>query len=266
MLRTEILAVGLACAFASSAFAADLPSRKFAPAAPVAPVFTWTGFYVGANAGAAWSNSSTRLTPFDPTWFTLIDTRGSWHKSQDDVSFSGGAQVGYNYQIGSVVLGAEADFNYANLKTGINGRYNETAGGFTADNNFTTRSKVEWFGTVRARLGFTPHERLMIYGTGGLAYGSVKATAVETFNGTFNGVNVFSDVSNGSKSDNRFGWTLGGGAEYALTNNLSLKAEYLYVDLGKQSFSTVSALGAPEVRVEHDTKFSVLRAGVNYRF
>lgn len=270
----KLLASGtiLAAVVASSAFAADLPSRKYAPVAPVAPIFTWTGFYVGVNAGATWNHGTKRVTPPVAGWFNGINTNGGWRKSDDNFNFTGGAQVGYNYQIGNFVVGAEADFNYANVESTLDGAGRAVAGPIVVDDRFTAKSKVEWFSTLRARLGFTPMERLMVYGTGGLAYGSVKASAAETSALSFNGVNLGTDVWYGSKNDNRVGWTLGAGAEYALTNNLSLKAEYLYVDLGKQRFSTVyggpvaAFVGTPAVRVERDTKFSVVRAGVNYRF
>lgn len=270
MFRKKLLAgsVVLMSAFGSAAFAADLPSRKYAPAAPVMPAFSWTGFYVGVNAGAAWTHGSTGLTPFTPGWFNLIDQNGGWRNSNNDVGFTGGGQIGYNHQIGSIVLGAEADFNYIDAETKRSGTANIPLGAFgSLSSSFVARSQVEWFGTLRARVGFTPMDRLMIYGTGGLAYGQVKSSAIETFD-FYNaaGGNVFSDRSTGSKSGTRLGWTLGAGAEYALTNNLSLKAEYLYVDLGKQHFNTISSLGDAEVRVDRDTKFSVVRAGINYRF
>lgn len=270
MSSNNLLAGGVALSFVigSSALAADLPSRKYAPVTPLAPAFTWTGFHVGANVGAAWTHGTTRLAPFNPGWFDIIDQFGGWRKSGSDVGFSGGGQLGYDYQFGGVVLGAEADFNYVDAKSGRSGHGGLPLAGLgTVENAFAARSRVEWFGTLRARIGFTPVERLMVYGTGGLAYGQVKSTAVETI-GLYDlaGANVFSLPSSGSKSGTRLGWTLGGGGEYALTDHVSVKAEYLYVDLGKQHFDTASSLGAAEVRVDRSTKFSVVRAGVNYRF
>ncbi|CAM5771613.1 porin family protein [Bosea minatitlanensis] len=227
-------AVALSFVVGSSALAADLPSRKYDLVAPLAPAFTWTGFDVGANAGVAWTHGTTRLAPFDPRWFDIIDQFGGWRKSGSDIGFSGGGQLGYDYQFGSIVLGAETDFNHVDAKSRLNGQ-----GGFsladlgTVENAFSARSRVAWFGTLRARIGLAPMERLMVYGTGGLAYGLVKSTAVETI-GLYDlaGTNVFSLPSTGSKSGTRLGWTLGSGAEYALTDHVSVKAEYLYVDLG----------------------------------
>jgi outer membrane immunogenic protein len=264
--------IALASLIGSSAFAADLPSRKFAPAAPVMPVFTWTGFYVGANAGASWSHGSTGIAAPFAGWFNTINLNGAWRKSEDNVSFTGGVQAGYNHQIGSLVLGVETDFNYANTESKRDGFGRIALGPFANEQTFASKTKVEWFGTVRARLGVTPMERLMVFATGGLAYGSVKASASETDAFFFGAANIGTNTWHGSKNDTRVGWTLGAGAEYALTNNLSLKAEYLYVDLGKQHVNTFysgpipALVGTAGARVNHDTKFSIVRAGVNYRF
>ncbi|WP_066467776.1 outer membrane protein [Bosea sp. WAO] len=264
--------IALASLIGSSAFAADLPSRKFAPVAPVVPVFTWTGFYVGLNAGASWSHGSTGIAAPAAGWFNTINVNGAWRKSEDNVNFTGGAQAGYNYQTGSFVLGVETDFNYGSIESKRDGFGRVAFGAFANEQTFSTKTKVEWFGTLRARVGVTPMERLMIFGTGGLAYGNVKASAAETDRFLFNGVAVATDSWHGSKNDTRIGWTLGAGAEYALTNNLSLKAEYLYVDLGKQRYSSIytgsipALAGTVGARVDHDTKFSIVRAGVNYRF
>ena len=144
------------------------------------PVFTWTGFYVGVNAGYGWSNDD-----FDA--FDAAD-------EDDDGGFVGGAQVGYNYQIGSFVVGLEGDIQYADF--GRDGAFDFDGDG--ADDDFDSS---DWFGTVRARAGVAFGQAL-IYATGGFAF-----------------------------ADDATGWTAGGGVEYAFTNNLSLKVEGLYVSL-----------------------------------
>jgi outer membrane immunogenic protein len=266
-LNKLLTGVLLASAAATSAFAADLPSRKFAPAAPVyTPAFSWTGFYAGLNAGASFNHGSTGVNA-PANWFDIIDFGGGWKRSEDDVNFTGGAQLGYNYQMGSFVLGGEADFNYANIETKYSGFGVIPLGTNAAsDNSFNAKSKVEWFGTARARLGFTPMERLLVFATAGLAYGNVKSSTTEAWTIYNNGVASGSEAWSGSKSGTRYGWTVGGGAEYAVTNNLSVKAEYLYVDLGDNTYWTRDVGGTPIVRISNDTKFSVVRAGVNYRF
>ena len=184
-----------AAAFASSARAADLPARTTAPAAPVvyAPVFTWTGAYVGVNAGYGWGKVKGASAYFD-----------------DPTGFVGGAQIGANYQVPNTafVLGAEADIQYSGIEGKANGP------GFNALGD--AKQQVEWFGTLRPRAGFAL-DRTLLYVTGGLAYGNQKLS--------------IPGYSSGSSTD--VGWTAGAGAEYAFTNNFTAKVEGLYVDLGK---------------------------------
>lgn len=147
-LLASVAALGIIAAGAASA--ADLPSRKGPVAAPVyiPPVFTWTGFYVGANAGYGWGNVNTN------TFTSVGDLDG----------FVGGGQIGYNYQMGQFVLGLEADIQGTSIKNSA-----DLGGGITGD------AKVPAFGTVRARLGYA-WDRFMVYGTGGFAYSDTKVS------------------------------------------------------------------------------------------
>lgn len=196
-LLASVAALGLVAAGAASA--ADLPSRKGPVVAPVyVPAFTWTGFYVGANAGYAWGNvnASTAWGWGSGRSTTIGDLDG----------FVGGGQVGYNYQMGQFVLGLEADLQGADLNTGRN--------------IYGDRVKTEYFGTVRARLGVA-FDRFLPYVTAGWAYGNVKTS--------------FSDLAgNIYSNDNSHtgGYAVGAGLEYAVTNNIVAGVEYLYVDLG----------------------------------
>ena len=213
-LLASVAALGLVAAGAASA--ADLPSRKGPVAAPVymPPAFTWTGFYVGANAGYGWGN---------------VNANGFANVGDLD-GFVGGGQVGYNYQMGQFVVGAEADFQGADLSSGSNlGLVNV---------------KTEYFGTVRARVGVA-FDRFMPYITGGWAYGNVK-TSIPAL---------------GFSSDRTHtgGYAVGGGLEYAFTNNLIAGVEYLYVNLGEKNI-----LGAAGTKV--GTDFSVVRARLSYKF
>lgn len=222
-LLSGVAALGLLAAGAASA--ADLPSRKGPVVAPVyVPVFTWTGFYVGANAGYAWGQ-------VDSTGLGVLSFK-------DPDGFTGGGQVGYNYQMGNVVLGLEADFQGADLKASV----------FDPINGITASNEMNWWGTVRARAGYS-FDRFLPYVTGGFAYGNVK-NKISTAFGAF------------SDDNTQYGWTVGGGLEYAFTNNLSAKIEYLYVDLDKESVSVPGGVFNANV----ETKFSVVRAGLNYRF
>lgn len=216
---------------ASSAEAADLPSRRSpAPVYAAVPVFTWTGFYAGVNAGYGWSTGSSRY--YDPAFGYV----GSRKKG----GFVGGGQVGYNYQLGMFVLGAETDLQYAAV--GNKGGSDGAA--------YYPGSSDGYFGTVRARLGVA-FDRALVYGTGGFAYGSVG------------GNNAYDPVLGFRRDRNaNGGWTLGAGAEYAVSNNLTAKVEGLYVNLDTKSNY---AFGTHFVG-RRDTEFGVVRAGVNYKF
>lgn len=224
-LLASVAALGIVAAGAASA--ADLPSRKGPIEAPIyVPAFTWTGFYVGANAGYAWGQ-------IDSTNLGVIGGFGGF---DDPDGFIGGGQIGYNYQIGQWVIGAEADFQGADLKATAN------FGGITASN------EINYFGTVRARVGYA-FDRFLPYVTGGFAYGNVKNKVTTPF-GSF------------SDDNTQYGWTVGAGLEYAFTNNLTAKLEYLYVDLDKESIQVPGGTFNSNV----ETKFSVVRAGLNYKF
>jgi outer membrane immunogenic protein len=193
--RTGAAALAIAVAFSTSAFAADLPMRTAPPAAPVvyAPLFTWTGAYVGVNAGYGWGQVKGASAYFD-----------------DPTGFVGGAQIGANYQMPNTnfVIGAEADIQYAGLEAKTNGA------GYAALGE--AKQQVEWFGTLRPRAGFAL-DRTLLYVTAGLAYGNQKLS--------------IPGYASGTSTD--IGWTAGAGAEYAFTNNITAKVEGLYVDLGK---------------------------------
>jgi outer membrane immunogenic protein len=229
----------LACA---SAHAADLGG--YAPAPPPTyidsrPALMWTGLYVGLNAGYSFSRDSTgenSVFPYNGVAPERVHSGAS--------GFTGGGQIGYNYQMGHFVVGIEADFNYVDLsrtKTSLSGAVTEDISG-----NF--------IGTVRPRVGvaFGP---ALLYATGGLAYGSVDTTI------TGNTANTLSASSSGM----RVGWAAGAGAEYALNRNLSLRLEYLHTDLGRADVSGVALDTNTYAWHDHLTD-NVVRLGVNFRF
>jgi len=262
-MKKFLLSATALIALTGAASAADLPSRYApAPVVAAAPVFTWTGFYAGVNAGYAWGDSEVSATSADPDFFGALEVAG-FGRSSDEGSFAGGAQIGYNYQIGSAVVGLEADINYLNLNDHYETSVSEAFSGSVFTDTLRAGHKVQWVGTLRARLGFTPAERLMVYATGGLAYGSVKSHT--SFTSDLNSDQFFN--FNGSNSDTRWGWTIGAGAEYAFTNNLSLKGEYLYVDLDSKHYAaTTPEFPGVTYSVKDETSFHVVRAGLNYRF
>lgn len=243
---------------AGAAQAADLPARRgFVPAPVVmAPAFMWTGFYAGVNAGYSF-NDNKATTVGTPGFIGLgANVPGSLRTGKD--GFIGGGQIGYNYQIGQFVLGVETDLQYVDGKrtTSFTG---PALGGITT----AAGSELSYLGTLRARLGLVASERLMIYATGGLAYGNPNNTAaVATGTGALWG---------GSSDATRFGYAIGAGAEYALTNNWTAKLEYLYYDLGRRTV-TAGPLNAAATAtgVAYQARFenagSIVRAGVNYKF
>ncbi|AWT06232.1 porin family protein [Brucella melitensis] len=175
--------------------------------------------------------------------------------------FVGGVQAGYNWQLANgLVLGGEADFQGSTVKSKLvdNGDLSDigVAGNLSGDESFGLETKVQWFGTVRARLGFTPTERLMVYGTGGLAYGKVKTSLSAYDDG---------ESFSAGNSKTKAGWTLGAGVEYAVTNNWPLKSEYLYTDLGKRSFNYIDEENV-NINMENKVNFHTVRLGLNYKF
>lgn len=271
-MKLFLASVAAATLAVSSAVAADLPTRKVAPVAPmIAPVFTWTGFYAGVNGGYGFGASKLKNVTVSrdaynglPAWSTKEDSFAKWTDKRSD-SFVGGAKIGYNYQMGSVVLGIEADINYANLaakRSGVNAE-REFLPGWRSGNSLMAKSTLNWFGTVRPRIGFVATERMMVFATAGLAYGNVRSAA------------QYADTLNGAVDDNwvgkqnkiRAGWTVGAGAEYALTDNVVLKGEYSYIDLGSSTIKTyVGDKKVLYVTGKDDLGFHVVRAGLNYKF
>src|SRR5208337_4101402 len=167
----------LVVAGAVSAQAADLPTRKEAPAPIfVPPPFTWTGFYVGVNAGGVWSSGSRNATLVAPGQDIFLSGYFPGGIGNNQSGFIGGGQAGYNWQTGAFVLGVETDFD----GTSLGKTFNFTSLPFAATTplpgdilTVNAKANLDWLGTTRARLGFvaTPDNRLMIYATGGVAYG-----------------------------------------------------------------------------------------------
>lgn len=233
-MKKFLLAGIAAAAFLSApAFAADMPVKGPVYKAAPAPLFNWTGFYVGATAGYAWG---------DPE---LKDSEGRHLTVRvEDGTFGGVA--GYNFQAGNIVYGIEAD-----LQNGPNGSrrgVSNLVGAFAiACGSGPCSIDNEYFGTVRARLGVAANQWL-VFGTGGWAYGRVKA-------GIKNSTN--------QGSDDASGWAAGGGVEYAFAPNWTFKIEYLHVDLGKTDAGVPPVVGTDFFA---DNKFDVVRAGLNFKF
>ena len=254
---------------AASASAADMAAR-YTKAPLVAPIYNWTGFYVVLNAGGAWNESnvttSTVFSPvgyFNPTSVPAIALAGNQNINKS--GFTGGVTAGYNWQINNAMLGVETDFNYF----GIKGSSTRTAVyPCCVAHTFTVNSSesTDWLWTLRGRVGFLVTPALLLYGTGGLAVADLKASYL--FTDTFAAASESASISS-----TRYGWTAGVGGEYALLNGWSIKAEYLYVDLGRASTTSTNLIstlrGADPTNVfTHtvDLRSNIGRVGINYKF
>ncbi len=236
----------------SAALGADLPTRKDAPVyvAPPPPSPIWTGFYVGPNLGGGWKASygnNNTLAPDADMPGRVYVLPGSANSSADS-GVVGGGQIGYSYLFGSlVVAGAEADIQGASIGSGGNTApilSSPFAPGATlalapAGSNFS----IPWFGTVRGRGGILALPTLLVYITGGFAYGEVHG-----------------DVT--ALSNTRTGWSAGGGIEWMFLPDWSVKAEYLYVDLDNGGAADYFGYYRNRRRPE----ITVIRGALNYHF
>jgi len=265
------LGVLFACGVLTSAFAGTetYSGKEMKQVAPVPPScdFTWTGFYFGGNAGYGWGHADTDFQPLpDAVTFFSLEPR---ELSPDPGGFIGGGQIGYNYQWKWLVLGAETDFQGTDIE-GHDSLFNfpDTTGAGNGPGAFLfAHERMQWLGTVRGRIGFAPICRLLIYGTGGFAYGNVDYSANTNFD---NGITYPVDFT-----ETKTGWTAGGGVEYALTNHWTVKAEYLHYDLGDAHRTQHELIGgvppgppAPPFFVHYsfDTSGEIVRAGLNFKF
>jgi outer membrane immunogenic protein len=274
---------------ATAAQAADMAERPYTKAPPLAPAYNWTGFYAGVNVGYGFGDRTAVLSGGDP--LIQNDLSGAVPSGTQVPSaaynmrgVTGGVQAGYNFQVAPQwVVGLETDFNGLDFNaSGASAFRLGPLPGMSSPMGLVAGEKADWFGTVRGRIGWLPADRLLVYGTGGLAYGRIKETLV--VNGAPNftisgspGVGVLCSATGldcfvGSSSRIATGYTAGAGLEYAISRNLTLRAEYLYVNLGKTS-TRVSAVTptiglAPASFVANfgDFDFNVVRAGLNYRF
>lgn len=233
-----------------------------ASAAPPSP-YNWTGYYVGGHVGAGWDQNSAGIVGNSPALNALI-TIGVLPStvSTNPNGPLGGIQAGYNYQINKMVYGVEADLSIAS----IDGSNSIVTRGLAPFATYTTTvdQRLNWFSTLRGRVGFIEMDRLLFYGTGGLAIGQSDYSA----NIHRAAIIVNFDVP-ASTSVTKVGWTIGAGAEYALDNKWSAKAEYLYYDLGNESITgSLTIAGFPtaaQATYSFATRGSIVRFGLNYK-
>ena len=275
-MKRFLLASAAAAVISTTAGAADLPVKYPVKAIPE-PGFSWTGFYIGGNAGYGWGGGSDDY--YKNNCIKTPPSKTCTHKSitsyslsgggggglgggggGDPSGFVGGGQIGYNYQFqNNFVLGFETDIQGADLRGSTDWSPVQHPGAFNRE------TSIDYYGTIRARVGYAI-DRFLPYVTGGLAYGKLGFS--ETFISSQNPVWNYAAADSSTK----WGWTVGAGAEYAITNNWSVRAEYLYVNLGNMDY----AFSVPnydsygyykDARFGSiDGSFQTLRFAVNYRF
>ena len=247
-----------------AATAADLSPHSYTKAAPVDPGYNWSGFYLGLNAGYGSGSAPTSLDLNAVEQTMVFLGTNPLPPTLRPAGFTGGGQAGFNFQSGNIVTGFEADLNYANLRKTDTATGAPYGGGILST---TVATSLDWFGTVRARLGVLPADNVLLYATGGLAYGSVRSTmtASNLVPPSCAGGRVY--CGTGTTSGISVGWTAGGGIEYGFARNWTLKAEYLYLDLGSRSvtFADQSMPGSALTATSGFTAH-IARGGINYRF
>lgn len=247
----------LSCVAALAAFpacAADLPARKDPPPAPPA-AFTWTGFHIGYNRGYGGSVYEANVGLANPllggTATRTLDQGSGW--------FVGG-QAGYDYQFANgAVLGVETDMQWSDIKSSH--QATTAASNPLLATYANTSQNLEWFGTTRARLGYS-FGRLLPYVTGGVAYGGISASGVQAVAGL---------VSSGARQSTNVGWAAGAGLDIALSGRLSARAEYLYLQLPGVSAPAAGITPPPFPALAGSFSTGLMQAhmarvGVNYRF
>ena len=224
----------------AAASAAEIPRkapampRKAPPyVAPYVPTYSWTGFYAGVHGGYGWS----RFTGSDPSGSGatgIVDAKGAL----------GGVQLGYNFQIGGFVLGAEGDYSLADVRFSVASPF--ITGGYISLKN-------DYFATLAGRVGYAI-DRFLVYGKGGVAWTRDRWNVSNGVGGTANG------------NFNRTGFVVGGGAEYAIWNDFSVKAEYNYLEFKSITEGLTTSGGLTAAPANVALKTHLIKVGLNYRF
>ncbi|MGP0039346.1 MAG: outer membrane protein [Rhodomicrobium sp.] len=230
-LHRKLIGVSFLSAIALAPFAANAadlyrnpPPSAYIPPAAFIDQNIWAGFYAGLNGGYGWGDNNGAISASDGFTSQRAQPQGGF----------GGGQIGYNFQSGALVYGLETDFEGGDLSA--------------RSGDGLSKESVDWFGTVRGRVGYA-FGHVLLYGIGGFAYGDVHQKAFDTPLLTSSGTQA--------------GWVAGGGVEYKINPAWSLKGEYQYIDLGSAGLSdAANAVTTNSL----DTAFQTVRFGLNYRF
>ncbi|MCE7026684.1 outer membrane beta-barrel protein [Jiella sp. CBK1P-4] len=270
-MRHLLITAAAVSTFATHAFAADAIYEPAPAPAPMemAPVSSgWTGLYVGVQGGGAFNpsdpdNVDLRTNGFAFGGSAIQTAFGSNFDSSFDSSFAGGAHIGYDYQMGSIVLGALADINALNVS--------QTASGFSSTPAFYTATRdLDYLVTARLRAGYLVTPTALAYATGGLAYGKVDY-GFSTNSPAVVAPNPGAIIN---EDEDDFGYTIGAGMEVLVTDNLSFAGEYLYTNLGSgDSYTRLSGGpfgggvgGSTDFVSDDDFDFHTVTAKLSYKF
>jgi outer membrane immunogenic protein len=266
MKRDGLTRVCLVSALLVALFAA---SGGMVAAQAAEPAYDWSGFYAGAHLGYGHGQSPTTVTP-DATEATIIMNVpgvGNVAPVPDTSGISGvfgGGHAGYNFQYSSLVIGLEADISGAGWRSSGAATGPDFIGG-----TFTTAvtTRLDWFGTVRGRVGALIAPSLLVYGTGGLAYGQVETSVVGSNISAISCDGTHYYCVFGASSGVSTGWSAGAGVEYGFARAWSLKAEYLHIDLGDRSATFADrAVGAGSLSLRNSFSADLVEIGLNYHF
>ncbi len=248
MLRHLKAASVAAIALTGPALAADLGPPPPPVYVPPVPIFTWTGVYVGGQIGYAWGSQN---ADFGDS-FGLFDS-----VSYNSSGVIGGAHVGYNLQLTQFVIGLEGDVDGSSLSKTVSGAVFPQGGALgLVSTTLNTNANVQ--GSIRGRVGYA-WDRVLIYATGGVAFAGINS---DLWTSTLFG------PSYDTASNTRVGWTVGGGLEYAVTNNWSIRAEYRYTNFGQYTAYPVNfaALGDTGAFINRHFTENRVQAGFSYKF
>lgn len=228
----------------STGIAASADAIAMSPTYTPAPVATqnydWSGAYVGIFGAGAFGD------------FEEDVVFGGATQLEVDVSAGGalgGIQVGYDFHSGAWVYGALADIAISGHEASLAFDASPIIPGAAGE----VSSQLKYLGTVRGRVGYAGIDRALFYAHGGLAYGETEASV------DLGGTNFFKEETS------KFGWTIGAGVEYAVTERVSFQTEYSYVDLGEDTIATFDLGGGP-INIDENVDFHMIKAGVNFRF
>lgn len=254
-MRKSVLGLALlsATALSAPAFAQDAGGHD------------WTGAYWGVNAGGAWGRANQSYSTTGGSYLggqDVTNFNNAGNTRNKSSGFTGGAQIGWNWQLGpNMVWGVEGDFNALDLNrsSSVTTAYTAAPGAtYTQSQGVRTR----WLATIRPRIGWTMNGNNLLYATGGVAMADIRTYS------SFSDNLMTPGAGYSSSKSTRTGWTAGVGDEMALTNHMSVKAEYLYADLGhNRNGSTITGASgsAPAYQTTH-FKANILRVGLNWRF